>query len=293
MYPESELIDHELKTLYEKYRGVEHPEEQQISLPPPLPHPIPKLRIKIKPQISLKVNDTDIVTGFDSESEYCQFVSRIQLTTSATRCDTYYGVKDDQLIFVKGPYRTETPILNYIEVQEFKSKHNISHIAGQLVYLIPDRWPEGVPLGLRNSLDRTKAWPFLITKSIIPLSEIVFRTHSSKLWPPTQVIDPVATPLHISVFKLTRKQLYDYFCQLAVRLFFGISDLADRNFLVRGDCVYSIDEELRSDEICLLTELKQTKFDYLKMMYVNVKQMMILSKFDEKLRVLLDTEFDT
>jgi hypothetical protein len=306
VYPESELIDKELKALYEKFRGVEQLSPTESALPqgPPavdqLRPTIPKLKIKLRTSESIastlkptfaSTSTSTSTSTFEIESEYCQFVSRIQLTTSATRCDTYYGMKDDQLIFVKGPYLTEQPIANYLEVQEFKAKHNISYIDGQLVYLIPDRWPEGVPLGLRNSLDRTKGWPFLITKSIIPLSEIVFRTHSSKLWPPTQVIDPVATPLHISVFTLTRKQLYDYFCQLAVRLHFKISDLADRNFLVRGDCVYSIDEEQRSNKISLLTELKQTKYEYLKMMYVNTKQMMMLTKFDENLRSLLDAEF--
>ena len=339
VYPESQLIDFELKNLYEKVRGVitetveaidtkslkpqegtisevkDEPKEAfqdtikfsklkiKIKIKNPLneslpnPQPIHKLKINLKKD-DIKKDDIkkDDIKKDDEEyvleSQYCQFVSRIQLTTAASRCDTYYGLKDNQLIFVKGPFKTTTPIDNYIEVQEFKRKYDISYIEGELVYLIPDRWPEGVPIGIRNSLDRSKAWPFLITNSIIPLSEIVFRTHSSKLWPDTQVIDPISTKLHVSVFKLTRKQLYEYFKQISVRLHFKISDLADRNFLVRGDCVYSIDEEIRNDmPLNLLNELKSTKYDYLKMMYKNVEKMLSLCDFDSHLKFLLDAEF--
>jgi hypothetical protein len=46
---------------------------------------------------------------------------------------------------------------------------------------------------------------------------------------------------------------------LLMRYVFGITDLADRNFLVKNDKIYSIDEEYKGKDVSIYLELKMNK----------------------------------
>lgn len=225
------------------------------------------------------------------ETEYLNFISRIQLTCSATRCDTYYATINskfentgDELYFIKGPFLNEINIQNYITIQKYKEKLNIPFIEAKCIYLIPDRWPEGVALGIRNTINEKlknkEPYPFMICKSIINKENIVFRMHSSKLWPDTNVIDPTKTQLHLKSPCLIEDQLLiDYYNALAIRIKFGTGDIADRNFLQYSDRLYSIDEEVISDTPLtkenILNELKIKKFTYLQEQLPHYKDKLI------------------
>lgn len=247
----------------------------------PISKPTPKISLKIKtllPLIDVKnknvdvdgdgVVDVDCENNDEYESKYFEFVSRIQLVTSHSRCDTYYAKRNNKLFFVKGPFFTTTPIDNYLKIQDYKKMHNIPFIHAECIYLYPDLWSEGIPLGIRNKVTKNKKYAFMVCESIIPLEKIVFRDHSSKLWPVTKVIDPVKTKLHVCYDMLLDKNiLYQYFNLLSVRIIFGCSDLADRNFLIKDNILYSIDEEIISSSLTkenVLNELKTKKFEYLK-----------------------------
>ena len=116
-------------------------------------------------------------------------------------------------------------------------------------------------MGIRNRLDRTRTYPFLITKSIIPLDRYKTRIHSSKLWPETRVIDPDATAIHLdSIRQLNDVQKVDLLNLIAFRCKYKLSDMATRNFLVDDKHVYSIDEESINPDFDLRSELKRQRF---------------------------------
>ena len=142
-------------------------------------------------------------------------------------------------------------------------------IEAQCVYLFPDRWIEGVPLGIRNTINRNNKYPFMISKSLIARENIVFRIHNSKLWGDTMVIDPDKTLLHFKFkdFMFHKDIIIKYLNLIAIRIKFGCGDLADRNFLLKNQILYSIDEETISDPLVsenLMNELRTNKYNFLK-----------------------------
>lgn len=215
----------------------------------------------------------------EKESEYFNFVSRIQLVTSHSRSDTYYAYKngknDNVLYFVKGPFKDMSPINNFLTIQQYKNSINIPYIDAECIYLYPDMWKTGTPIGLRNHLNRNIKYPFLVCKSLIGLESIVFRIHYSKLWPKTHVIDPIKTILHLTKNILYKEMnnvkinsiLVQYYNLIAIRIKFGCSDLADRNFIINDDILYSIDEEIISKQMTkedVLNELKINRYEFIK-----------------------------
>ena len=70
-------------------------------------------------------------------------------------------------------------------------------------------------------------------------------------------------PSHITVTELNDMELKDYVLNLLARWIFGISDLADRNFLRKNGHVYSIDEEYKNRPVSFKTELRKNKCEFL------------------------------
>lgn len=54
-----------------------------------------------------------------------------------------------------------------------------------------------------------------------------------------------------------------YLINLLYRWLFGISDLADRNFFVSNNIIYSIDEETNDKDIKFINELRKNKTEIL------------------------------
>ena len=200
------------------------------------------------------------------------FIVRTQINTSASKTDVYFATSPDgELVVVKGPLASTTAVNNMLEIQQWKKSMNLPYVDAKLVMMIPDRWPEGIPLGKRNSVNRKEEHPFLISKSLISEELLVHRKmHSSKLWPPTEIVDWEKVPLHFSVYEITDQEKKDYIEALLCRYLFGISDLADRNFLMVNGRVISVDEEYRDHVVDFQKELRKNRCS---MVYLWVDEM--------------------
>jgi hypothetical protein len=196
------------------------------------------------------------------ETEEYQFLVRTQLNTSKTKQDVYFAKdKTNKLVVVKGPYIDLDEINILREHLAWKKANNIPFINFEVKEMIPDRWSEGVPLGIRNKVDRTAKAHFIIFDSVIFESQLVKKNHSSKVWPETEVVNWEKIPLHFDykTRELIEQEMIDYVHNLLYRYLFGISDLADRNFLMVSGRVISIDEEIQGKLDYLKYELKKNK----------------------------------
>jgi hypothetical protein len=193
------------------------------------------------------------------ETEVFEFVVRTQITTSSSKMDVYFARDSTgKLVVVKGPYDNKKDLKVLLRNTKWKQRHNLPYIPFVIKQLIPDRWPEGIPLGARNAVDRTgPAW-FIVFDAVV--QDLVTKKHSSKLWPETEVVDWDAVSLHFDIKdRLTDREMEDYALALMFRYVRGVSDLADRNFLRAGGRVISIDEDIEKRHVNLYGELRKNK----------------------------------
>jgi hypothetical protein len=174
---------------------------------------------------------------------------RAQLNTCTFKSDVYFATSNltKEFVVVKGPLprgHAANP-KSALDMAAWKRTHGLPYVDVAVVYLVPDRWPQGVPLGVRNVTDRARPAPFLVSASVVPIEDVGIRVHSSEKWPATEVA-VCRCPLHVT-FPLTQTEMVDYVRALLARFVFGIADLADRNFLRTGGRVISIDEDTRRD----------------------------------------------
>jgi len=85
--------------------------------------------------------------------------------------------------------------------------------------------------------------------------------HSSKLWPETEVVDWDKIPFHFDykARPLTEQEYVDYIHAILFRYLLGISDYADRNFVMKDGRVISIDEDVENKPINVYEILKKNK----------------------------------
>jgi hypothetical protein len=119
----------------------------------------------------------------------------------------------------------------------------------------------GVPLGARNACDRTRPAAFLVSLSLLPPGPVPVKTHSSALWPETQVVDwTKLVPWSPVAPSIPRQVRLDWVLNLLCRCVFGLGDLADRNFILRHDGrLVSVDEDGEPRPVYLGQELKKTR----------------------------------
>ena len=199
------------------------------------------------------------------ETEEYQFIVLTQLVTSYSKQDVYFARdKNNNLVVIKGPYPTIQPITILEKNKEWKKQNNLPYVSFEIKQMIPNRWSEGIPLGVRNTVDRTKPAWFLIFDSVITEDQIQIKNHQSQLWPITQVVDWDKIPLHFNYKNnVTSQEMTDYVKALLFRYIRGVSDLADRNFLRVDGRVISIDEEIEHKNVDLYSELKRNKSEYI------------------------------
>ena len=195
------------------------------------------------------------------ESKKYEFIVRTQLNTTGMKSDVYFAIDNDtkKMVVVKGPLSDYDAVRNVYSMYYWKKKNNIATLQVDHVKMIPDRWPEGVPLGLRNKMKRDEPADFLVFESLIKKDEIIEKVHKSKVWPDTKIVDWSKVDLHLKLDELDDEQMQKYVELLLMRYVFGISDLADRNFLVKNDKIYSIDEEYKGKCVSIYLELKKNK----------------------------------
>lgn len=222
--------------------------------------------------IDIGGDNDDIVDINDitTETQY-GFIARTQINTSQSKTDVYFAREPgtNKLVVVKGPFATRDPVDRAVAMTQWKVDNGLPAAACRAVALVPDRWPEGVPLGIRNRVDRaTPSW-FLVADSLIPDNDLPRRQHQSKVWPLTEVIDwddPEMTDRHVWA-PLKRWRTYsprektDYVLALLARYVVGVSDLADRNFMRAGGRLYSLDEDGRTPRVYIAGELRAGKSD--------------------------------
>jgi len=201
-----------------------------------------------------------------------EFVVRIQLTTSNSKQDTYYAKYNDELYFVKGPFSNRKVVDEYIHFQNLKKERGIPYLESYCIEIYPDLWkPEEIPLGFRKSIDQSKKYPFLISKSVFPIESLKFKQHSSTKWPVTTVVDDRATDgMRINVYELKGQMMIDYLNALAFRMEYNIGDFADRNFLIIKNRVLSVDEEVVKSKLNLQTQLRE-KYEFVKKSFEKYK----------------------
>jgi len=86
--------------------------------------------------------------------------------------------------------------------------------------------------------------------------------HSSKLWPETEVVNYDKMKKYKFDPKNCTKDIFkQYVVHLLFRSLLGLSDLADRNFIIVDNILYSIDEESMKDDLSLENELKKSKYE--------------------------------
>ena len=220
-------------------------------------------------------------TSGENESSMFSFLVRAQVLTSNNKADTYFATMRERVgdfskgdfVLVKGPIPEGAQ--NAISMNQWKRDNHLPHMVLTSLNLRPDMWSTGTPLGCRNKLDRSCVYPFLISASTLPQDVILTNTitykefkgrdyNPSGQWPAdTEIVNWHRVTSHIEFankrFKLTSDQMQDYVLLLLARWLFGISDLADRNFLIRGDHVYSVDEEYINHPVNFVNELKTNK----------------------------------
>lgn len=201
------------------------------------------------------------------ESQEFEFVVRTQLTTSHYKTDVYIGKKEGKIYIIKGPL-PESSIRNHLKALELKKLNKLPVIPCCVVLMIPDRWTEGVPLGLRNNIDRSKPASFLIIKSLVKEEDLVYKMHKSKLWPDTRIVDwkEVARKKsikHIDIKNINYDETRQYIESLCFRYILGIGDMADRNFIISEGIVYSIDEDGTTKNVVFMDELKKNKCEFI------------------------------
>ena len=210
------------------------------------------------------------------ETQY-DFVVRAQPTTSSSKTDTYFAndLVSGKFVFVKGPLKSIDQAEIAIEFNNWKKANNLPYMPSMKIeMLVPDRWLEGIPLGYRNNIvDRKKPQPFIVCDSTIQRATIIkniityqeYKDLKKDKKPPNkwsgdlQIVNWFAVHSHIDVKKLRDNEMKDYILNLLFRWIFGISDLADRNFLRKDDRVYSIDEEYKDRTVSFQVELKKNK----------------------------------
>ena len=190
---------------------------------------------------------------------------RTQINTGRSKTDVYISTNaTGTMKVIKGPFKNVSSITQAVALDKWKAANGMASTGASLVWLIPDRWPDGVPLGIRNSLDQKKPAPFLVSNCLIPgsMADIPVKEHGSKLWPPTRVVDWSKLPEYYwnpTNKENTDQEKQDYVVALLYRYIYGLGDLADRNFFKSKGRLVSIDEDCAPREVYLGTELKKTR----------------------------------
>jgi hypothetical protein len=201
----------------------------------------------------------------DLETDYARFIVRAQLVTGNTKTDTYFGEKNGKVIFIKGPFKESIEEMQSVmDMQEIKKEVGLPTIEYRVVMLKPNRdtidmnksfddptkkkdKKEG--LGFRKTCDRSKLYPFLVSEVLFSdnMNNIPIKQHGSVTWPDnTEILDleRVKGMKHTSFDQIRDPDMKRMYVEnIIFRHITGMPDLASRNFVVKDNLVYSIDED--------------------------------------------------
>jgi hypothetical protein len=218
-------------------------------------HKTRKRKTLEKPHKSGRAKAVCAVEG--SESDLLVLLVRAQVLTSAAKADTYFatlrrrfkGFEAGDCVLVKGPLKAEAA-RNAMRMNGWKERQGLPVLRMVEAQLALDRWQDGTPLGARNNADRECAF-FLLTESTLAesaLKRTTYREYKGKEWKDALVWQ--------EGYNVSPSEMCEYVLLLLARWLFGVSDLADRNFILRAGHVYSIDEEYVGRPVNFKTELR-------------------------------------
>ena len=191
--------------------------------------------------------------GLLKESDVFMNPVRCQLNTSRGRPDTYFCQKKNLWLakhFVKGPFLDGDKASLAVAVNEMKRLYfpELSFVTGMMrVDLIPDLL-EDTALGARTVVEAGKTYAFVMCNDLVGYDRAKTTKKSSKMWPPTKVVDwKKLADKHgagvVTLQKLNHKQCLEVARELLFRLWLGIPDQAWRNFVCsRNGTMVAVDE---------------------------------------------------
>ena len=200
---------------------------------------------------------------------------RAQLVCSNAKQDTYFANDNGKVVFVKGPYINRSDIGNIRVKEVIKNFPEINHIDFSVEELIPDLFDKSnLPvLGIRNTLDNlTKPYPFMIMKDIVgfnSVKDIPKKHKDSKCWPMTEVVDfdkvnsdnPKINFVNLELIMSDDNLMKEYILNIMFKYILGIPDLADRNFYVKNNKIFSIDLDSIGKSFNIKGSLRDKKYN--------------------------------
>lgn len=210
-----------------------------------------ELKDQIDDGMHLEYIQARITNKPSSEKNIFKLKARAQLTCGNSKTDVYYASikSNDRNVVVKGPFGSFDVVNKFYQIMSILKwfpKVNVPHVNIKLLTL--DMF-EDVPLGIRKKLAEKGVGYFLVFNDVFELDKYPTVKKSSKLWPPTKVVDydtifakrqiGFATPATMS-----EKCKISLIHQLSIRYIFEMGDFASRNFCYKDDLVYNLDVDM-------------------------------------------------
>ena len=200
-------------------------------------------------------SDCEDVVQVVKETDLLEFKVRAQLLCGNGKTDTYFGVlksdvypfKSGELVFVKGPFKDEADVENAFFCNELKKKWGLSSIKMIKIELECDQFEKSeIVFGCRKECK--KGW-FLLCENLkdIDKTNIPIEIKNSKKYKDTNVLS-TKFPI-INEENIVGGIGLQYVLLLIFRYYVGIPDVANRNFLIKDDVVYSVDEDVIKKDV--------------------------------------------
>lgn len=228
---------------------------------------------KIGKPLKIIYTKQDGVIQIISEQDIFKYITRAQITCGLSKVDSYFAklkqnhedFKKDEIVFVKGPYKTnilynifvlfnqirEKMEIPFIKVSEMKLKVTKDVVNYMGENDIIDRHKSNI----RFKVDDNKEYTFLIFENLceedIPTK--IYTGQTSGKWEDcnVKVVDwKLATKCRQFSYKDLEdiSYMYQYVITLYFRYLFGVGDTADRNFVIKDNILYGVDEEVINEE---------------------------------------------
>ena len=210
--------------------------------------------------------------SINEENDIFKYIARAQVPTSGSKQDSYFAkmlknygdFKKDEIVFIKGPYKTDEvynilklfidikKILNlpYVNVNKIDIKMSKTFFTDEI------NTNENVKYYIRNKYSYDNKYVFLIYKNlcgdnIYTTKYGSVKTQKSQGWihSNTTIVNWEETNKKTKCKQFDTKDLKNenymiyYILSIYFRYLFGIVDHANRNFLILDNILYSIDEE--------------------------------------------------
>ncbi len=245
------------------------------------PEAPPSLAMFREIYVDRKIGPRPAAEQLDPESSRYRLVLRTQLVTGDGKTDSYFAYPtgrqaqasaayahraDRYLVVVKGPFPTSDrythALTSVLLINRLKAGLGLLPNPNLRIEMMrPDLWggggagQTGTPLGMRKACSSDRPAYFLVSSSWVSEKDLDTRFHSSKLWPPTIVVDwtrrlqkHVFGPEKMRDWQMHGPELLEqYVLHLYLRFVMGVGDHADRNFLIVNDTcsdrLVAVDEE--------------------------------------------------